>query len=67
MALGAARPAIRHREPAGAATNIGTEAVVRAPGDGYMLLLVSQTNAVNATLYEKLNYNFIRESRRSRA
>jgi tripartite-type tricarboxylate transporter receptor subunit TctC len=45
----------------GAGSNIGTEAVVRAPGDGYTLLLVSQTNAVNATLYDKLNYNFIRD------
>jgi tripartite-type tricarboxylate transporter receptor subunit TctC len=45
----------------GAGTNIGTEAVVRAPGDGYTLLLVSQANAVNATLYDKLNYNFIRD------
>jgi tripartite-type tricarboxylate transporter receptor subunit TctC len=34
---------------------------VRAPGDGYTLLLASQTNAVNATLYDKLNYNFIRD------
>ena len=45
----------------GAGTNIGTEAVVRAPGDGYTLLLASQTNAVNATLYDKLNYNFVRD------
>ncbi len=34
---------------------------MRAPGDGYTLLLASQTNAVNATLYDKLNYNFIRD------
>jgi len=43
----------------GAAANIGTEAVVRAPPDGYTLLLVSTTNAINATLYDKLNFNFI--------
>src|ERR1700680_4767801 len=45
----------------GAATNIGTEAVVRAPADGYMLLLAHTANAINATLYEKLNFNFIRD------
>src|SRR5215831_12655461 len=44
----------------GAATNIATEIAVRAPGDGYTLLLVSPANAINATLYEKLNFNFIR-------
>src|SRR5262245_49171169 len=45
----------------GAGTNIGTEAVVQAPADGYTLLLVTPANAINATLYEKLNYNFIRD------
>jgi tripartite-type tricarboxylate transporter receptor subunit TctC len=45
----------------GAAGNIGTEAVVRAPADGYTLLLVSSANAVNATLYSNLSYNFIRD------
>ena len=45
----------------GAATNIATEAVVRAPPDGYTLLLVNGANATNATLYEKLNFNFIRD------
>jgi tripartite-type tricarboxylate transporter receptor subunit TctC len=45
----------------GAATNLGTEAVVRAPADGYTLLLCSTVNATNATLYEKLNFNFIRD------
>src|SRR6516164_6393560 len=45
----------------GAGTNIGTEAVVRAPADGYTLLLVGTPNAINATLYDKLNYNFIRD------
>jgi tripartite-type tricarboxylate transporter receptor subunit TctC len=43
----------------GASTNIATEAVVHAPPDGYTLLLVAPANAINATLYEKLNFNFI--------
>ena len=46
---------------AGGGANIGTEAVVRAAADGYTLLLVSVPNATNATLYEKLSYNFIRD------
>ena len=46
---------------AGAAGNIGTEAVVRAPADGYTLLLTTVSNAVNTTLYDKLNFNFIRD------
>ena len=46
---------------AGAAGNIGTEAVVRAPADGYTLLLATVSNAVNATLYDKLNFNFIHD------
>jgi tripartite-type tricarboxylate transporter receptor subunit TctC len=45
----------------GAGTNVGAEMVVRAPPDGYMLYLVSAANAINATLYEKLNFNFIRD------
>ena len=45
----------------GGGSNIGTEAVVRTPPDGYTILLASSTNAINATLYEKLNYNFIRD------
>src|ERR1700724_4910134 len=43
----------------GASTNIATEFVVRAPPDGYALLLVGTPNVVNATLYDKLNFNFI--------
>src|SRR6266699_5948345 len=43
----------------GAGTNLATEAVVHAPPDGYTLLLVAPANAINATLYEKLNFNFI--------
>jgi tripartite-type tricarboxylate transporter receptor subunit TctC len=45
----------------GAGVNMGTEAAVRAPADGYTLVLVSAGNAINATLYEKLGYNFIRD------
>jgi tripartite-type tricarboxylate transporter receptor subunit TctC len=43
----------------GAASNIGTEAALRAPPDGYTLLLVTSTNAVNVTFYENLNFNFM--------
>ena len=46
----------------GAASNIATEAVIRAPADGYTLLLATPANAMNATLYEKLNYDFIRDT-----
>jgi tripartite-type tricarboxylate transporter receptor subunit TctC len=45
----------------GAGGNIGTEAVVRAAADGYTLLLVGAPNAISATLYDKLNFNFIRD------
>jgi tripartite-type tricarboxylate transporter receptor subunit TctC len=45
----------------GAGTNIATEAVVNAPPDGYTLLLVALPNASNASLYDKLNFNFIRD------
>jgi tripartite-type tricarboxylate transporter receptor subunit TctC len=45
----------------GAGNNLGTEQAIRAAPDGYTLLLVNPANAVNATLYEKLNFNFIQD------
>src|SRR5262245_14637524 len=45
----------------GGNSNIGTEAVVRSRPDGYTLLLIAPPNATNATLYEKLSFNFIRD------
>ena len=45
----------------GAGGNIGTEVVVRAPADGYTLLVIGANNAINATLYETLNFNLIRD------
>jgi tripartite-type tricarboxylate transporter receptor subunit TctC len=46
----------------GAGSNIATEAVVNAPADGYTLLVGATANAINATLYDKLNFNFIRDT-----
>jgi tripartite-type tricarboxylate transporter receptor subunit TctC len=54
------QPFIIENRP-GAGTNIATEAVVRAAPDGYTLLLAVTPNAINVTLYEKLNFNFIRD------
>jgi tripartite-type tricarboxylate transporter receptor subunit TctC len=54
------QPFIIENRP-GAGTNIGTEAVVRAPADGYTLLLASPPSAINATLYNKLNFVFLRD------
>jgi tripartite-type tricarboxylate transporter receptor subunit TctC len=45
----------------GGNNNIGTEAVVRAPADGYTLLMANSINAVNASLYGRLSYNFVRD------
>ena len=46
---------------AGGGNNIGTEAVVNAPADGYTMLLVNPANGINASLYKKLPFNFIRD------
>jgi len=54
------QPLVIDNRPGGGA-NIGTEAVVRASPDGYTLLMASTTNAINATLYDKLSFNFIRD------
>src|SRR5437879_3014202 len=54
------QPFIIENRP-GAGSNIATEAVVRAPPDGYTLLLIGPANAINATLHDKLNFNFIRD------
>jgi tripartite-type tricarboxylate transporter receptor subunit TctC len=54
------QPFIIESRPGGG-TNIATEAVVHAPPDGYTLLLVAPANAINATLYKKLNFNFIHD------
>jgi tripartite-type tricarboxylate transporter receptor subunit TctC len=54
------QPFVIENRPGGGG-NISTEAVVRAPADGYTLLLVGAPNAINATLYQKLNFNLIRD------
>ena len=54
------QPFIIENRP-GAGGNIGTEVVVNSPADGYTLLLAGSFNAINATLYDKLNFNFIRD------
>jgi tripartite-type tricarboxylate transporter receptor subunit TctC len=54
------QPIVIENRP-GANGNIGTEAVVRSPADGYTLLLVAANNVISTTLYDKLNFNFIRD------
>ena len=54
------RPFVIENRP-GAATNLATESVVRASADGYTLLMANTAAAINATLYDKLSFNFIRD------
>jgi tripartite-type tricarboxylate transporter receptor subunit TctC len=54
------QPFVIENRPGGG-SNIATEAAVRAPADGYTLLLVTAANAINTTLYEKLSFNFVRD------
>ena len=61
MAVGPARSAICDREPVWRQQHIATADVVRALADGCTLLTVSDVNAYNATLFDKLNFNFIRD------
>src|SRR5262249_20165907 len=60
LSEGLGQPFVIENRPGGG-NNIGTEAVVRAPADGYTLLLAATPNAVNATLYDKLSFNFLRD------
>jgi tripartite-type tricarboxylate transporter receptor subunit TctC len=55
-----AQPFVVENRP-GAGGNIGTAAVVNAPPDGYTLLMIASANAINATLYERLNFDFLRD------
>jgi tripartite-type tricarboxylate transporter receptor subunit TctC len=54
------QPVVIDNRP-GAGTNIGTEAAVRAPSDGHTLLMIATSSVINPALYEKLNFNFIRD------
>ena len=54
------QPFVVENKP-GAGNNIGVEAVVNAPPDGYTMLLVNPANGINATLYKNLSFNFIRD------
>ena len=61
LAVRLQQPFIIENRP-GAGTNIATEAVIRAPADGYTLLFASATNAINATLYDNLKFEFVRDT-----
>src|SRR5262249_57165151 len=57
----AAQAAIHRRQPAGRRQNVGTAVVAHAPPDGYTLLVVTTTNAINASLYDNLDFDLIRD------
>ena len=61
MAIGAIWPAVCRRKPAGRWSNIGIEAVVRAPPDGYTLLMTDPSPTISASLYDKLSFNFVHD------
>ena len=62
MAVGTARPAIRRRKPAGSLPPISPpKQSCASPPDGYTLLFVTSTNAINTTLYKNLSFNFVRD------
>ena len=61
MAFGATGQALHHREPTGCGQQSATEAVARAPADGHTLLMIGPTQVMNITLYERLNFDFLRD------
>src|SRR5262249_12970684 len=61
MVVGAARSTLCHREPAGCRRQYRHRAVVRAAADGYTLVLLAVSHAINTTLYDKLKFNLIRD------
>ena len=61
LSEGLGQPFVIENRPGGAGNNVATETVVHARPDGYTLLLVAISNALNATLYESLNYNFLHD------
>jgi tripartite-type tricarboxylate transporter receptor subunit TctC len=61
LAYGEARTTLRRGEPPWSGWHIAAETVINAPADGYTLLFVGVNHAINATLYEKLNFDFVRD------
>ena len=61
VSVGATAPAVRRRRPPGAASTVATERSRRAQPDGYTVMELATVNAINATLYDKLNFDFVRD------